>query len=295
MEITTDSPDLLDRLAKERPRAKSLIVTVYGDSLLPHGGTCWLGELIELVAPLGLNERVTRTAVFRLVQDGILEAERIGRRSRYTLTRIGRRQFDSAQARIYAATPPERDGLWTLIALPDSVSAAEREALVRELGWQGFARLAPGLLGAARGDGVADANTVLDELDVAGDSVVFTAEAKSMDALPGLAMRAWPLEELSQDYAAFNASFEAILPQAPSLKPEAAFTARTLLIHAYRRALLRDPALPDRLLPDDWPGHAARDLASQLYRALSPAAEVHLADTVSGCTPGEVMVQRFTS
>lgn len=293
MTTTSDSSGLLDRLATERPRAKSLIVTVYGDSLLPHGGTCWLGELIDLVAPLGLNERVTRTAVFRLVQDGILEAERIGRRSRYTLTRIGRRQFDSAQARIYASEAPARDGQWTLIALPDSVSAAERDSLVRELGWQGFARLAPGLLGAARGDGAADAMTVLTEMDAAEDCVVFTAEAKTLDALPGLAMRAWPLEELSQDYAAFHASFQPIAAEAASLAPEAAFTARTLLIHAYRRALLRDPALPDHLLPADWPGHAARELAATLYRTLSPGAEAHLAAIVSGCTSRDTALVRF--
>ena len=31
-----------------RPRAKSLIVTAYGDAIGPHGGTVWLGNLIAL-------------------------------------------------------------------------------------------------------------------------------------------------------------------------------------------------------------------------------------------------------
>jgi phenylacetic acid degradation operon negative regulatory protein len=37
---------------------------------------------------------------------------------------------------------------------------------------------------------------------------------------------------------------------------------RTLLIHAYRRVLLRDPLLPAALLPLDWPGAAAMRYAA---------------------------------
>ncbi|PIV71926.1 MAG: phenylacetic acid degradation operon negative regulatory protein PaaX, partial [Rhodocyclales bacterium CG17_big_fil_post_rev_8_21_14_2_50_68_7] len=53
-------------LLAERPlRANSLIITVYGDSIAPHGGTVWLGSFIRLVELLGLNPRMVRTAVFR--------------------------------------------------------------------------------------------------------------------------------------------------------------------------------------------------------------------------------------
>jgi phenylacetic acid degradation operon negative regulatory protein len=43
-------------LATRSPRAKSLIVTVFGDSILPHGGTVWVGSLIRLLVPFGINE-----------------------------------------------------------------------------------------------------------------------------------------------------------------------------------------------------------------------------------------------
>ena len=62
-----------------KPRAKSLIMTVWGDAIAPHGGTVWLGSLIRLLAPLGLNERLVRTGVLRLVRDGWLAAEPLGR------------------------------------------------------------------------------------------------------------------------------------------------------------------------------------------------------------------------
>ena len=52
-----------------------------------------------------------------------------------------------------------------------------------------------------------------------------------------------------------------------------AFTARVLLIHQYRRVVLRDPLLPVALLPADWPGRAARALCGQIYRALLSPSE----------------------
>ncbi len=55
---------------------------------------------------------------------------------------------------------------------------------------------------------------------------------------------------------------------------------RTLLIHAYRRVLLRDPQLPAALLPLDWPGAAAYALCRDLYRLTHRAAERHLTATL---------------
>ena len=49
--------------------------------------------------------------------------------------------------------------------------------------------------------------------------------------------------------------------------------ARLLLVHEYRRLVLRDPMLPDALLPSDWPGLAARRLCAALYPALVAGSE----------------------
>ena len=56
---------------------------------------------------------------------------------------------------------------------------------------------------------------------------------------------------------------------------------RTLLIHAYRRVLLRDPLLPAALLPLDWPGAAAYALCRDFYRLTHRSAEAHLAATLA--------------
>ena len=57
---------------------------------------------------------------------------------------------------------------------------------------------------------------------------------------------------------------------------------RTLLIHAFRRVLLRDPLLPPALLPLDWPGAAAYALCRDFYRLTHRCAEQHLLATLRG-------------
>jgi len=64
--------------------------------------------------------------------------------------------------------------------------------------------------------------------------------------------------------------------------PEQCFVVRTLLIHAYRRVLLRDPQLPAALLPLDWPGAAAYALCRDFYRLTHRSAERHLTATLQG-------------
>ncbi len=64
-------------LEQDPPRAKSLCVSLLGDALGPHGGAIWLGDLIELLAPVGINERLLRTSVFRLVAQDWLRSERM--------------------------------------------------------------------------------------------------------------------------------------------------------------------------------------------------------------------------
>src|SRR5437773_6970290 len=122
-------------LASDPPRARSLIVTVWGDALAPHGGIVWLAGLIRLMTPFGINERLVRTSVFRLVRDGWLAAQSHGRRSRYRLTREGMRRFDQAHHRIYTTANPVWDGEWEVVLAPPD---AARQKLRDELAWEGF-------------------------------------------------------------------------------------------------------------------------------------------------------------
>ena len=49
----TAAAELVARFRRQRPlRGGSLIVTLFGDCIMPRGGTIALGSLIELAAPL---------------------------------------------------------------------------------------------------------------------------------------------------------------------------------------------------------------------------------------------------
>ena len=106
MSVKTSTKALLDEF-RSRPtmRAGSLIITIFGDAVLPRGGTVWIGSLIRVLADFGVSERLVRTSVFRLTRDNWLDVNQVGRRSYYSLTEDGARRFEQATQRIYSREP----------------------------------------------------------------------------------------------------------------------------------------------------------------------------------------------
>jgi len=275
---------LIQRFQQRTPiRAHSMILTLYGDVVEPHGGSIWLGSLIDLMAPLGINERLIRTSMFRLGKDGWLSGERVGRRSYYSLTESGRRRFETAFKRVYRSELPPWDGTWRLLLLT-GLSAEKRKRLREELQWQGFAAFSPVLLASPRGE-LADLTSTLQELGAGDDCIVFQtcAPLPVTRVLHRQVRESWNLDVLGEHYHAFIQAFRPLwqaLCEQRSIAPEDAFLSRILLIHEYRRLLLRDPQLPDELLPADWEGRAARELCRDLYHLLYVRAEQWLDEMV---------------
>jgi phenylacetic acid degradation operon negative regulatory protein len=266
-------------LASEPPRSKSLVMTIFGDAIAPHGGTVWLGSLIELLAPFGVNDRLLRTSVFRLAQEGWLRASRERRRSSYSILPQALPRFERAYRRIYAPLEVHWNGNWTLLLAGGQLEAPLRAALRKELLWEGYAMVSAGVFGHPAGDPRV-LQDILERLGAGGKLFVASATA-----LPGVAGRplqelvgeGWDLSGVSAGYQQFIDRFEPLLAVAGGeLPPQQAFVIRTLLIHAYRRVQLHDPMLPVELLPDPWPGARAYELARALYRALGAAAEEHV-------------------
>ena len=274
---------LLSRFHRQRPvRSGSLLITVLGDSIAPRGGTVTLGSLIRLSEPLGLPERLVRTSVGRLAQDGWLSSNREGRQSEYFLTEHGKQRFAEATSRIYRAAPQSWDRNWTLLMLPGGAKAPREELL-----WLGFGQVRPGVM-AHPSRNVEDARTQLAELGLDADAVLMSATSEGPDADKALVEAGWDLAELARGYKRFVDAFTPVRAQVAgrsNLPAENAFVIRTLLIHEYRKIHLRDPLLPHSLLPSDWIGVSAYDLCRSLYRSVFAAAEQHVtsvAETLSG-------------
>jgi phenylacetic acid degradation operon negative regulatory protein len=256
---------------------------------VPHGGVVWLSGLIRLMAPFGMNERLVRTSVFRLVRDGWLTGESRGRRSRYRLTREGQRRFEQAHHRIYAPRVERWDGDWEIaVAPPDATTAPARAQLREELGWQGFGMLAPNVyVRPLHGDSALP--RIVSAAGLA--SSVKAIRARDDPSLGGVSLAAsvrtaWNIESIAADYRRFLARFGRVIEAfrdhgVPMGDAAQCFIVRTLLIHAFRRVLLRDPQLPTTLLPLDWPGTAAFSLCRDFYRLTHKRAEMHLVEMLS--------------
>ncbi|MAC46280.1 phenylacetic acid degradation operon negative regulatory protein PaaX [Oceanospirillum beijerinckii] len=284
---------LVEDFCQQRPiRAGSLIITVYGDSIAPRGGTVWLGSLINILAPLGLNQRLVRTSVFRLAKEDWLISEQIGRRSYYSLTGSGRRRFEKAFKRVYAPVLPDWDGRWCIV-LTSQIDSELRKSVKEELGWLGFGNIAPGVMAHPTVD-MTELRTTLKDLNALEDAIIFDTYKQDLISsrpLRLLVRDCWNLDELSESYKHFLNKFRPIwndLKNVDQLDPEDCFLVRTLLIHEYRRVLLRDPQLPEELLPSDWEGTAARLLCRNLYRLVTERTEQHLSshlETAEGPLP----------
>jgi phenylacetic acid degradation operon negative regulatory protein len=268
------------------PRQRPAALEVAGDDdLRRRDRPAWRHRLagqIELLAPFGVNDRLLRTSVFRLAQEGWLVANRDRRRSSYSILPQALPRFKRAYRRIYAPLEVHWDGKWTLLLSAGAqIEAPLRAALRKELLWEGYSIVSAGVFGHPAGDPEV-LQDMLVRLGAEGKLFACSATALPQVAgrpLPELVGEGWDLSGVIAGYQQFIDQFEPLLAlplQGSQLAPEQAFVIRTLLIHAYRRVQLHDPMLPVELLPDPWPGAKAYELARALYRATYAAAEEHV-------------------
>ena len=276
--------DWIERQLKaDMPRARSLIVTIFGDSVAPYADGIWLSNLIELLAPFGANDRLVRTSVFRLTEQGWVVATRKGRRSYYTLAPAGRRRFQQAYDRVYKR-PREWDGRWTWVVLPKSDNGGPARAELRqELEWQGFGVLGPGVFLRPDADDAA-LDGLLEELGLLDKVLVMHASelAISGRATGNVIAQCWDLERVGAAYMEFLDRFRPALARIEAnaaMTPEQAFVVQSLLIDAFRRVTLHDPRLPGRLLPQPWPGQQAFQVCREIYRRTYRLTREHLGKT----------------
>ena len=171
MTIAQQLKKLIQDFQDQQPlRVGSLIITVYGDLLTLRGGVVWLGSVIKLLDPLGINARHVRTAVSRLNKDNWISPHQVGRKSYYSLTDSGRRRFRNATPQIYAGPRSDWDQRWTLVILPDHKNI-HKDVAIKELGWLGFGKIAKGTL-AHPMPNVSSLERTLDGLNIRNEVII---------------------------------------------------------------------------------------------------------------------------
>jgi phenylacetic acid degradation operon negative regulatory protein len=246
-----------------RPRsgssAKALLLTILGEFALPHGGTIWTSTIIDGLGLLDIGERNARQAVARLSEQGIVDSERIGRRTRWHLTRSGRQLLETGAARIYefGADTEAWDSHWLVViaSVPED-QRAKRHQLRSRLEFAGFGFITAGSAVSPHTEREPTANAILHELGLDNSAVVWIAETGSFVPDQEIIRRAWNLDALASRYDEFIGQFDERQPRST----ESRFASLVELVHGWRRFPFSDPEIPSELLPKRWPGRSAKQL-----------------------------------
>ncbi|WP_424985720.1 PaaX family transcriptional regulator C-terminal domain-containing protein [Microbulbifer sp. S227A] len=232
-----------------RLRVWSLVITAFGDLVQHRGGEISSTRLRMVLGRVGVEQGALRTALSRLSSDGWVHSERVGRSSQYRLTAQGLDRFASATARIYAPARNEPVLQWAVCV---TLAGAGGETT----------RIVPA-------DQVADGAdcVVLGPLQHVSDAY------RAAQLVP--AHRA-ALTALAADLGALRVGID---------DPLDATAARLLLIHRWRRIVLRFPECVPDLLPHDAPLANPRAAVARAYAALTPAVEGWLTSDAGGLAP----------
>ena len=263
--------DQLRRRSVGAPAARSLLLTILGEFVLPLGDAVWQETLVAALVSVGYSEQAARQALARSVRDGWLISSRQGRRARLSLTDQTAELLASGASRIYSfAEPWEWDGRWLVLIL--RVPEARREVrhqLRTRLAWAGLGSMGSGVWLTPRVEREAELRAAVADAPAA-EATSFIASLGELGHAESVVAAAWNLDEVRAQYDAFLEDFTAIRPSSG----DAFFRMQTLLVHAWRKFPFLDPDLPAELLPAGWPRRRAHDLfVSRHARWSQPARE----------------------
>jgi phenylacetic acid degradation operon negative regulatory protein len=227
--------------AESRLRVWSLVITVFGDCVQHRGGAISTARLGRLLGRIGVEPGALRTALSRLGRDGWVESARKGRLSHYRLSPQGVARFSEATSRIYAAPRNRPVTAWALSTEGTTQSAVPLGGL-----W-----LTPSDIAACAKPAFRIEGQITDLSPELRASLIHPDHANALHRLHA------DLDKL----ALINAD------------PLSHAAARILLVHRWRRIVLRFPDLPQNLLPDALAIRDPRSRVAEVYRYLTPAAE----------------------
>jgi phenylacetic acid degradation operon negative regulatory protein len=266
----TPAPEARDPdAASSRPQL--LLLMLLGDHVLDRGVCLYSGSVVDALGRAGVSEHAARSTLTRMVNRDLLRRQRDGRRMYFGLTPRSRDLLHDGQARIWraAAVDDDWDGTWTLLgfSLPESWQR-QRHGLRSQLAWAGFGPLQGGLWIAP---GHVDVGGILAGIGAGLGAEarvrVFRARADELTDVDRLVRDAWDLGALAARYRTFLDRWDG--GPRPVADP---LGARLSLVAEWLQAIRRDPRLPVRHLPRDWPAVRAQAVFRELAASLEGPA-----------------------
>ncbi|MDQ0597635.1 phenylacetic acid degradation operon negative regulatory protein [Streptomyces canus] len=257
---------------EESLRPQSLMLTFLGDQVLGRDVCVYSGSVIDVFARAGIGEQATRSTLTRMVNRGLLRRQREGRRMYFGLTEHSEAVLRDGERRIWQTGAVNRqwDGTWTLLgfSLPESWQR-QRHDLRSKLTWSGFGPLFSGLWIAP---GEVDVAELVADLGLSAHVKVFRAHADTGMDIGAMIEETWELAELAERYEQFVRRWQPWETRAP--EADEALAQRLLLQAEWLRVIRRDPRLPVKHLPDDWPAEQAEKTFRAVHERLTPPARV---------------------
>lgn len=250
----------------ERHRVWSLIVTIFGDLAQGPGDAISGPVLSRLTGLMGIKPQAMRVALHRLRRDGWLESAREGRASTHFLTAYGRAQSAAATPRIYGKGVPD-PGLWHVLI---SGGAEGRGASQLEAFSQSGEYLAIG------------SQAILAQGPLPADHAGLVGVETGAVTVPGWLRAQVCPDDVMAACDRLHGAFETVLRDLRSggpLPADERAALRALVVHGWRRLILRHPDLPARFFPDGWRGPDCRAQFAALMAAL-PAPGLAALETV---------------
>jgi phenylacetic acid degradation operon negative regulatory protein len=273
------------------------MLTFLGDHVFDRGVCVYSGSVIEVLARAGVSDQATRSTLTRMAGRGLLRRQRDGRRMYFGLTDRSRHILRDGATRLWETGAVNRDwdGTWTLLSfsLPGE-RQRERHDLRAQLVWAGFGPLQGGLWIAP---GAPDVGPVLADPVLGPHVRVFRAQADPTLDVAEMIAGAYDLPALAARYDEFLARWEPVAHGTTPADPLAAsgsapadplaasgsapadpLAAKLLLVTDWLETIRRDPRLPVRHLPPEWPAARAQELFMRLDARLAEPARAMAAD-----------------
>ena len=245
-------------LSGRTPRVWSFIASIFGDLARNPDDELSAHLINKMTALIGIKPEATRVALHRLRKEEWITVRKLGRNSIYSLTAKGLLQSQIASQRIYGLDV-QRGDHWHLV-LTEKARAKGPWADPAN----GYIALGQNIF-FARGNAPKNC----------GDHFVISGE---ISAVPNWvkdklfnAERDKNLQILTQQFTALQSAIDA----KNQFDPLQVSILRSLLVHCWRRAILRYPDVPEWFFPEGWPGMHCR---SAFDKALSNLSKPSLSE-----------------